>query len=143
MQVDNVRKLHFQANLCEVFAEDKQLLWRFSFRVSSFAKDCLQPLVNRISIKTLERYWPSYILSYGSKLNDLTRNKRQLVHLTFFVVCHDKGDQQIQKIFIPTMQQCFHPSAKHLLYMQPTHGWRNYFQSWGHKCTSKECKTFL
>jgi len=24
MQVYNVRKLHFQANLCEVFAEDKQ-----------------------------------------------------------------------------------------------------------------------
>jgi len=52
------------------------LLWRFSFRVSSFAQDCLQPLVNRISIKTLQRYWPSYILSYSSKLNDLTRNKR-------------------------------------------------------------------
>jgi len=24
MQVHNVRKLHFQANLCEAFAEDKQ-----------------------------------------------------------------------------------------------------------------------
>jgi len=24
MQMYNVRKLHFQANLCEVFAEDKQ-----------------------------------------------------------------------------------------------------------------------
>jgi len=24
MQVYNVRKLHFQANLCEVFADDKQ-----------------------------------------------------------------------------------------------------------------------
>jgi len=24
MQVYNVRKLHFQANLCEVFAKDKQ-----------------------------------------------------------------------------------------------------------------------
>jgi len=24
MQVYNVRKLHYQANLCEVFAEDKQ-----------------------------------------------------------------------------------------------------------------------
>jgi len=24
MQIYNVRKLHFQANLCEVFAEDKQ-----------------------------------------------------------------------------------------------------------------------
>jgi len=27
-----------------------------------------------------------------------------------------RGDQQIQKIFVPTMQQCFHPSAIHLLY---------------------------
>jgi len=24
MQVDNVRKLHFQANLCEIFAEDQK-----------------------------------------------------------------------------------------------------------------------
>jgi len=32
--------------------------------MGSFAKDCLQPLVNRISIKTLEKYWPSCILSY-------------------------------------------------------------------------------
>ena len=38
------------------------------------AKDCLQPLVNKISIKTLENYGPSYILSYSSKLNALTRN---------------------------------------------------------------------
>jgi len=43
--------------------------------MGSFAKDCLQPLVNRISIKTLEKYWPSHTLSYSSKLNDLTRNK--------------------------------------------------------------------
>jgi len=52
------------------------LLWRLSFGMGSFAKDCLQPLVNRISIKTLEKYWPSYILSHSSKLNDLTRNWR-------------------------------------------------------------------
>jgi len=32
------------------------LLWRFSFRMGSFAKDWFQPLVNRISIKTLEMY---------------------------------------------------------------------------------------
>jgi len=32
------------------------LLWRLSFMMGSFAKDCLQPLVNRISIKTLEKY---------------------------------------------------------------------------------------
>jgi len=43
------------------------LVWRLSFRMGSFAKDCLQRLVNRISIKALERYWPSYILSYSSK----------------------------------------------------------------------------
>ena len=36
--------------------------------------------------------------------------------LVLFLVCHDKGNHQIQKKFIPTMQQCFHPSAKHLLY---------------------------
>jgi len=41
--------------------------------MSSFAKDCLQPLVNRISIKTLEKYRPSYILSCSSKFNDATR----------------------------------------------------------------------
>jgi len=34
-----------------------------------------------------------------------------VIHLALSIVCHDKGDQQIQKIFIPTMQQCFHPSA--------------------------------
>jgi len=55
-----------------------------------------------------------------------------------FFVSHDKGDQPIRKIFIPTMQQCFHPSAKHLLYRWPTYWWRNYFQSGGHKCTSKK-----
>jgi len=32
------------------------LLWRLSFRMGSFAKDCFQPLVNRISIKTLRKY---------------------------------------------------------------------------------------
>jgi len=32
------------------------LLWRLSFRMSSFAKACVQPLVNRISIKTLVNY---------------------------------------------------------------------------------------
>jgi len=36
------------------------LLWRLSFRIGSFGKACLQPLVNRISIKTLENYIPSY-----------------------------------------------------------------------------------
>jgi len=30
-----------------------ELLWRLSFGMGSFAKDCLQPSVNRISIKTL------------------------------------------------------------------------------------------
>jgi len=42
--------------------------------MGSFAKDCLQPLVNKISIKTLEKYGPSYLLPYSSKLHDLTRN---------------------------------------------------------------------
>jgi len=56
--VYNVRKLHFQANLCEIFAEDKTaaVLWRLRYRMSSFEKDCLQPLANRISIKTLEKH---------------------------------------------------------------------------------------
>jgi len=31
------------------------LLWRLSFRMVSFAKDKLQPLVHKISIKTLEK----------------------------------------------------------------------------------------
>jgi len=38
------------------------------------------------------------------------------MHLAFFLVRHDKGDQQIQKIFVTTMPQCIHPGAKHLLY---------------------------
>jgi len=38
------------------------LLWRFSFRMGSFAKACLQPLAKRISIKMLENYLPSNIL---------------------------------------------------------------------------------
>jgi len=31
------------------------LLWRLSFGMGNFAEDCFQPLVNRISIKTLEK----------------------------------------------------------------------------------------
>jgi len=52
-----VRKLDFQANLCETFAEDKKaaVLWRLTFGMGSFAKHGLQLLVNRISIKTLEK----------------------------------------------------------------------------------------
>ena len=52
-----VRKLDFQENLCEAFAEDKNaaLLWRLNFGMGSFAKERLQLLVNRISIKTLEK----------------------------------------------------------------------------------------
>jgi len=34
-------------------------LWRLSFTMGSFVKACLQPLVNRISIKTLENYLPT------------------------------------------------------------------------------------
>ena len=53
----NVRKLDFQANLCEAFAEDKNaaLLWSLSFGMGSLSKDYFQHLVNRISIKTLEK----------------------------------------------------------------------------------------
>jgi len=32
------------------------IVWRLSFRMGSFAKDFLQTLVNRISIKPLEKY---------------------------------------------------------------------------------------
>jgi len=32
------------------------LFWRLSFRMGSFAKAYLEPLVNRISIKALENY---------------------------------------------------------------------------------------
>jgi len=43
MQVYDIRKLHFQANLCEVLLKPKAaLLWRLSFRMGSCAKDCLQ-----------------------------------------------------------------------------------------------------
>jgi len=31
------------------------LLWRLRFGLGNFAKYCFQPLVNRISIKTLEK----------------------------------------------------------------------------------------
>ena len=52
--VYNVRKLDSQANLCKAFDKDKkQHLWRLSLGMGSFAKDCFQLLVNRISIKTL------------------------------------------------------------------------------------------
>ena len=55
--VYNVRKLDFQANLCEAFAEDEKQHYcvDWSFGMGSLAKDCFQPLVNRISIKTLEK----------------------------------------------------------------------------------------
>jgi len=51
-------------------------LWRLSFKMGSFAKACLQPLVNRISIKTLENYSYGYMLTYSSKHEDLIRNQR-------------------------------------------------------------------
>jgi len=41
------------------------------------------------------------------------------------------------------MQQCFHPSAKHLLYRWPTHWWWNYFQSWGAQVHVKKTRKFL
>jgi len=44
--------------------------------MGSFAKACFKPLVNRISIKTLENYLPRYILTYSSKHKDLTRTQR-------------------------------------------------------------------
>jgi len=34
------------------------LLWRLNFKMGGFARDCFQPLVNRISIKTLKKYLP-------------------------------------------------------------------------------------
>jgi len=40
------------------------------------------------------------------------------------------------------MQQCFHPSAKHLLHRWPTNWWRNYFHVVGHKGTSKKLEKF-
>jgi len=45
----------------EVSKNERQkaaLLWRLGFGMGSFAKDCHQPLVKRISIKTLEK-WPT------------------------------------------------------------------------------------
>jgi len=51
-----VRKLDFQSNLCEAFAEEKKsAIMETLFGMASFAKDCFQPLLNRISIKTLEK----------------------------------------------------------------------------------------
>jgi len=74
-RVHNVRKLHFQANLGEAFTGDKKqpfcghlvLAW-------AVFQDCLQLLENRISIKTLEKYLPNYILTYSSKRRDITRD---------------------------------------------------------------------
>jgi len=39
-------------------------------------------------------------LSHSSKLNVLTGNESSLIQLALFLICHDKGDQQIQKKFI-------------------------------------------
>jgi len=53
-----LEKHHFQANVCKLLAKTKAaLLWRLSFTMGSFAKACLQPLLNKISIKTLENYY--------------------------------------------------------------------------------------
>jgi len=73
--VYNVRELHFQKNLCEAFAEDKKQHYCGDLVLEwAVLQECLLPLVNRISIKTLEKYLPSYILTYSSKRRDLTRN---------------------------------------------------------------------
>jgi len=50
-----------------------RLLWRLIFTVGSFAKHFLQPLVIMISMKKLEKYRLSYILTYSSNLRDLPR----------------------------------------------------------------------
>jgi len=119
------------------------LLWRLSFRMGSFAKTCLQPLVKRISIKMLENYVPSYILTYSSKHKDLTRNQRLNIHFSSLLVMSQHWWPTKPKyIFCDSytlclcwmhwfvshviylsltkniMQQYFHPSAKLLLYRQ-------------------------
>jgi len=60
MQVYNVKKLYFQANLCKVFAEDKSstIVACYSLRMGTFAK-----LPSRFQSKCgrsidLAMYWP-------------------------------------------------------------------------------------
>jgi len=119
------------------------LLWRFSFRMGSFAKDLFQPLVNRISIKPLEEYWPSYILSYSSKLNDLTGNERELIHLALFLVCHDKSDQQIQKKFI-TRNATMFSSKCETFAVQVAYAWvLELFSKWGGTSARQKTWKFL
>jgi len=45
-------------------------------------------------------------------------------------------------MFIPTVQQCFHPSVKHLLAGSVRVGSRTIFKVGGHKCTSKKLEEF-
>jgi len=59
VSVYNVRKLHFLTNLCEAFAEDKKQHYCGDLFLGwAVLQGCLQPSVNRISIKTLQKYLP-------------------------------------------------------------------------------------
>jgi len=70
MQVYRCWKITFSGEALPSFCrrQTAALLWWLNFRMGSFAKDCLQPLVNRISIETLEKYWPCYICPIAQNL---------------------------------------------------------------------------
>ena len=107
--------------------------------MSSFAKDCLQPLVNRISIKTLKywlSFWPisqntgtclgkiTYTFSFIScNVGTMVTNQSKNIYSVTLTPCvcaeyiHWFVSHTIYlSLGKPTMQQCFYLSAKHLLY---------------------------
>ena len=68
-----LEKLKFSGKSVRNFCQRQisSLLWRLSFGIDSFEKDCLQSIVNRISIKMLEKYRFSYVLRNSSKFKNM------------------------------------------------------------------------
>jgi len=110
-----------------------------SFRIGSFAKDCLLPLVNRISIKPLEKCLPCYTLTIAQNVGldqdfmikcrfiltscnvtTMVPNKPKIYFYrdscTLWLCWMHWFVSHLIYITKPTIQQCFHPIAKHLLY---------------------------
>ena len=165
--VYNVRKIKVSGKSLRSFwrREKAKLLRRLSFRMGSFAKDGLQPLVNRISIKTLEKSWPSYILTYSSKFGSWLWIKEKVYIYSHFMLCQDNGDQHIQKMFILWLLHFatlflwwIHQFVRHLYYLiltkptirtvarisqqggQKLHGWAYFLNTTLNVCTNRGAK---
>jgi len=85
-----VRKLGFQSNLCETFAEEKKApLWRLSLGWGVSQKTVFNRYWTGFQSKrwrSFLQYLPSCILTYSSKRRVLTQKKGWNIHLSLLLV---------------------------------------------------------